>query len=71
MAYVNFFFGTPKRLLYSILAVFTFWAILNFARIEMFFHRLCFLMTHDILHIAIVAALIFCGYKLIAGKKKK
>lgn len=67
MTYIQFFLGTPQRLVATILGLVLVWAVFNMGAVMHFFDQLLYLAVNKVLPLAVVGLLIALGFKMILG----
>lgn len=67
MEYVEFFLGTPKRLVITLIGFILVWAMFNMGAVTHFFDQLLYLAVNKVLPLAVVGLLIALGFKMILG----
>jgi hypothetical protein len=70
MQYVQFFLGTPQRLVVTTIGVVLVWAAFNMGAVMHFFDQLLYLAVNKVLPLTVVGLLIALGFKMILGSPR-
>ena len=71
MTYVEFFFGTPKRLVITLIVFLLVWAAFNMGAVMHFFDQLLYLAVNKVLPLVVVGLLIALGFKMVLGENPR